>query len=197
MPMITLTLPAIDISDSLAATPQGTLRIPGQHIPERQVTVDPATLAALITAAREAAQHAHAPYSRFRVGAALIMADDPDATVFSGANIENSSFGGTCCGERSALVAAASRGFRRIKYLAISTVDSLGAPLAERSPCGICRQVIREFSGGEMDLDTALILIDSGADDTLCEIMDIERLLPHGFSFAPPVGHGIHSPADS
>jgi len=195
--MITLTLPAIHLPDQLIDTPHGALRIPGHRVPARQVPVDPAQLATLVHAARQAARNAHAPYSRFRVGAALIMADDPTATVYSGANIENSSFGGTCCGERSALVAAASRGLRRIRYLAVSCADNLTAPLAERSPCGICRQVIKEFTHKELALDDALILIDSGADDTLCEVLDIERLLPYGFNFAPPAGHGTHSPAGS
>lgn len=192
----TLSLAALVIPDSILETPYGRLRIPGQQIPERRITLDPALLAGLLHSAREAARSAHAPYSHFHVGAALIMADDPEARVFSGANIENSSYGGTCCAERSALFAAASAGFRRLRYLAVSTVDSLDGPLRDRSPCGICRQVIREFCDPADD-DGALIFIDNGTEDTLCEVLDIERLLPHGFSFAPPPGHGTHNPADS
>ncbi|MDG2285928.1 MAG: cytidine deaminase, partial [Alphaproteobacteria bacterium] len=99
-------------------------------------------------------------------------------------NVENSSYGVTVCGERNAVFAAVSKGFRRIKYLAVSTTDSLDAPLSERSPCGICRQAIREFTEHDVTLDEALILIDTGEDDVLCDVMDIARLLPHGFTFA-------------
>lgn len=76
----------------------------------------------------------------------------------------------------------------------MSTVQSLGDELRNRSPCGICRQVIREFCDPQ-DQPGGLILIDSGEDDVLCEVLDIERLLAHGFSFAP--AHGTHNPAGS
>ena len=110
------------------------------------------------------------------------MADDPTVTLFSGTNVENSSYGLTCCAERNALFQAASSGFRQLRYLAISTVDSLTSPLAERSPCGACRQVIKEF-GGEGEV---LIFIDSGGGDSgiLCNVFDMERLLPYGFKLA-------------
>jgi cytidine deaminase len=181
---IELILPALDIPDSLIETPVGALRVPGVRIEEKRVMIDAGQLAALITAAREAASRAHAPHSRFHVGAAVVMADDPSATVHAGANVENSSYGATVCGERNALFGAVSKGFRRIKYLAVSTADSLDAPLSERSPCGICRQAIREFTEHEVSLDEALILIDTGEPDVLCDVMDIGRLLPFGFTFA-------------
>jgi cytidine deaminase len=63
-------------------------------------------------------------------------------------------------------------------------VDSLGSPLSERSPCGVCRQAIREFTDQDVSVDEALILIDTKDPDILCEVMDIPRLLPHGFTFA-------------
>ena len=63
---------------------------------------------------------------------------------------------------------------------AVSTVSTLDAELRDRSPCGVCRQVIREFADGD-----TLILCDSGAEGPLGEVFDIERLLPHGFRFAP------------
>ena len=65
--------------------------------------------------------------------------------------------------------------------LAVSTPETLNMPLEERSPCGLCRQVIREFA----DEDT-LVICDSGEDDILGDILDIERLLPFGFQFTPP-----------
>jgi len=89
----------------------------------------------------------------------------------------------TVCRERNALFGAVAEGIRRIKYLAVSTVDSLGGPLSERSPCGGCRQAIREFTGTGVTLDDTLILIDSGEDAVLCDVVDIERLLPHDFTF--------------
>lgn len=181
---IELILPALAIPARETRTAAGTLRIPGAALPEKRVLVDATLAAALITRAREAAATAHAPHSNFHVGAAVVMADDPDATIFSAANIENSSYGVTVCGERNALFAAASKGFRRIKYLALSTVDALGAPLSERSPCGACRQAIREFTEHDGTVDEALILIDTGEPDVLCDVLDIPRLLPHGFTFA-------------
>jgi cytidine deaminase len=92
----------------------------------------------LLTEARKAAEFAYAPYSKFRVGAAL-LADD--GTVFSGCNVENRSFGLTICAERTALVKALSCGYRSFKALAVSTPDSQ-SPVG---PCGACRQVLSEF----------------------------------------------------
>lgn len=181
---IEITLPAVELADHECETEFGRLRVPGHHIPERRVRVDPETIDRLIKAARVAAGNAHAPYSNFHVGAAALMGDDPEARIHAGANVENSSYGATVCGERSALFSAVSNGFRELKYLALSTVDSLGGPLAERSPCGICRQVIKEFTTSDLASDETLIFVDSGEDGVLCDVMDIERLLPHGFDFS-------------
>jgi cytidine deaminase len=93
---------------------------------------------ALCTEARKAADAAYAPYSKFRVGAAL-LADD--GTVYTGCNVENRSFGLTICAERSAVVRAVSDGRRVFVALAISTPDSVD-PVG---PCGACRQVLSEF----------------------------------------------------
>jgi cytidine deaminase len=98
---------------------------------------------ALLDAARAAARHAHAPYSRFHVGAALRTAA---GGVFSGCNVENASYGLTMCAERNAIAAAvAAEGpGMRIACLAV-TVDAAEA----FSPCGACRQVIAEFAAPE------------------------------------------------
>lgn len=88
--------------------------------------------------AKQAAAASYSPYSRFRVGAAL-LADD--GSVFTGTNVENRSFGLTICAERSAVVAAVAAGKRRFVALAIATPDS-ATPVG---PCGACRQVISEF----------------------------------------------------
>lgn len=87
-------------------------------------------------AAKEAAGQAYAPYSGFRVGAAIWT----DQGLFTGANVENASYGLTMCAERSAIFAAASAGARRLECVVIHTPTP-----AATAPCGACRQVIFEF----------------------------------------------------
>jgi cytidine deaminase len=99
-------------------------------------------LNALFLEAQKAAILAYAPYSHFRVGAALLGAD---GRVYTGCNVENRSFGLTICAERSALVAAVSQGQHSFTALAIAAPDS-AAPVG---PCGACRQVLSEFMGPE------------------------------------------------
>ncbi|MEO9963278.1 MAG: cytidine deaminase [Nisaea sp.] len=181
MSEIEIVLPAIESADTVIETEVGQYRVAGLHIPEKRVMADPALLRDLVKAARTAASNAHVPYSHFLVGAAVIMADEPAGNVITGANIENASYGATICGERNALHAAAAKGFRRIKFLALSTADSLDGPLPDRSPCGICRQVMREFIDRDEAQDAALIMMDTGDADFTADILDIDRLLPYGF----------------
>lgn len=96
----------------------------------------------LFRAALSAAERAYAPYSRFRVGAALLL---PDGSVVTGVNVENRSFGLTNCAERSAVFAAVSAGHRSFSAIAIATPDA-SYPV---SPCGACRQVLSEFMSPE------------------------------------------------
>ncbi|MDR3200386.1 MAG: cytidine deaminase [Spirochaetales bacterium] len=94
----------------------------------------------LLEIARKAALSAYAPYSNFRVGAALACAD---GSVITGVNVENRSFGMTNCAERSAVFAAISAGKREFSAIAIACIDA-DYPV---SPCGACRQVLSEFAG--------------------------------------------------
>lgn len=181
MDEIEIVLPAVDQEELVLETGAGRFRIAGHRIPEKRATVDPALLRDLVKAAREAAAGAHAPYSNFHVGAAVVMADDPEGRIITGANVENASYGAAVCGERNALHAAAAQGFRKIRFLALSTADSLDGPLHDRSPCGICRQVMREFIDRDESGGAALILVDTGDPDFTADILDIDRLLPHGF----------------
>ncbi|KAJ6557373.1 cytidine deaminase-like protein [Mycena vulgaris] len=98
----------------------------------------------LIKAAFEAKQNTYSPYSKFPVGAALLAAD---GTIFKGANIENASYGGTICAERTAFVKAVSEGTK--SFIALAVVTDVPSPL---SPCGMCRQVIREFCAADMPI---------------------------------------------
>ncbi|MCL2209195.1 MAG: cytidine deaminase [Treponema sp.] len=92
----------------------------------------------LMQEAQKISSSAYAPYSKFRVGAALLC---EDGTIVKGVNVENRSFGLTTCAERNAVTAAVMMGHRKFTALAISTPDS-AEPVG---PCGACRQVLGEF----------------------------------------------------
>jgi cytidine deaminase len=94
-------------------------------------------------AARTAASNAHAPYSQFRVGAACLTAS---GAIYSGANVENASYGLSICAERSAVFAAATAGERELRAVVVYTPTANPA-----TPCGACRQVICEF-GEHIDI---------------------------------------------
>ena len=94
-------------------------------------------------AAVAARQNAHAPYSRFKVGAALLLAD---GNVVAGCNVENSSFGGTICAERNAVCACVAQ-FGKVEASALILVTE-----PQASPCGLCLQVISEFCAGTLPI---------------------------------------------
>ena len=100
----------------------------------------------LIAAARDAARHAHAPYSRFAVGAAVLL---EDGSIITGANVENASYGLSLCAETVAIASASAQGRLR-EVVAIGVIggamdaDGRATGIAPVSPCGRCRQVINE-----------------------------------------------------
>src|SRR4051794_369170 len=98
----------------------------------------------LLDAASEAMVHAYAPYSKFMVGAAVLLAD---GAIFSGCNVENASYGLTICAERSAIcnavIASTAKPQGKIKIHAVAVVNAAEQPC---SPCGACRQFIAEFA---------------------------------------------------
>jgi cytidine deaminase len=109
----------------------------------------------LLLAARRAADAAYAPYSRFRVGAALLC---DDGRVVIGCNVENASYGLSICAERAAVFSAIAGGARRFRALALSCPDAArGQPVV---PCGACRQVLAEFA------DHTLVVMVEGTDRT-------------------------------
>jgi cytidine deaminase len=138
------------------------------------MTLNPDESEALQRAATLAAEKAHAPYSKFRVGAALLL--DDGATV-TGCNVENASYGLTICAERSAVVRAVSEKGPKIRIRAIA-VDNLNG--AASAPCGACRQVLSEFA-----LEDAIILFPAahGKGERGFESRPFFDLLP--FSFKP------------
>ncbi len=104
----------------------------------------PDVLERLVHAARAAARSSYSPYSKYRVGAAV----SAGGKLYTGCNIENSSYGLTMCAERVAIFAAIADGNRKIEALAVSCIDAKSADLPNtRMPCGACRQVIEEFFG--------------------------------------------------
>ncbi len=96
----------------------------------------------LVEIAKKARENAYAPYSNFKVGAAILT---EDGKVFTGANVENASYGLSICAERVALFKAVSEGYRKFKMIAVVADTERPVP-----PCGACRQVLAEF--GDMEV---------------------------------------------
>jgi cytidine deaminase len=118
----------------------------------------------LIAEARRAREQAYAPYSRFRVGAALLA---ESGRIFTGCNLENASYGAGLCAERAALAAAVGAGERNFVSIAVVS-DSLEAT----APCGICRQALNEFAP-----DLKVIMAGRKA----VRKSSLRKLLPHSF----------------
>ena len=120
--------------------------------------------AELIQAALAASEHAYIPYSNYRVGAALLTTD---GEVYSGCNVESASYTPTICAERTALVKAISEGKRDFSAVAVVTRDG-------GSPCGVCRQLLFEFSPG-------MTVIMADLQGNVHQRVTLSELLPLGF----------------
>jgi cytidine deaminase len=122
--------------------------------------------ARLLQSAKRVMKNAHAPYSKFRVGAAILLSN---GKIFSGCNVENASYGMTNCAERTAIFSAVAQLGPRIEIRAVSVVNDQGVPC---SPCGACRQVIYEFGPDA----TVFFQASDGPKQA-----HITELLPEGF----------------
>ncbi len=119
----------------------------------------------LIKLAREAKEKSYSPYSKFRVGAAVLMDDNE---IYWGCNIENAAYTPTVCAERVAIFKGISNGARYVKSIAIV------ADTSNTYPCGVCRQVISEFANE----DTKIIIANSEED---YRVYSFDEILPYSF----------------
>lgn len=134
------------------------------------IPLSPAQQAELRAAAQQAAQQAYAPYSGFRVGAALLL---EDGSIVSAANVENASYGLSICAERSAIARAVAQYGPQLRIVAIAVAN---LNHASSSPCGACRQVLAEF----MPPSGVVLFPSDGAPQT----RTLAELLPFGFYLA-------------
>ncbi len=118
----------------------------------------------LVKMAYEATEHCYVPYSKFKVGAALLT---EDGKVFTGCNVECASYGGTNCAERTAVFKAVSEGYKKYKAIAV-----VGGTNEYTYPCGICRQVLNEFAP---DID---VILDNHGE---LKVINLRELLPYSF----------------
>ena len=133
---------------------------------------------ALVKAARRAMEHSYAPYSGVQVGAALLSSD---GRIFTGCNIENAAYTPTVCAERTALFKAVSEGVRSFRMLAVCGGKS-GVLSGVFPPCGVCRQVLREFCSP----DLPVLLVQGESPDPAESSLEFERttlgeLFPRSF----------------
>ena len=127
-------------------------------------------IASLVEQAARATESAYAPYSRYRVGAALRTAD---GTVVTGCNVENASYGLTVCAERVALTRAVAAGQREFRAIAI-----VAAGERMPYPCGACRQVLAEFCNADFPVYLAQSVTDAPVCRTLGELLPDAFALP-------------------
>ncbi len=128
-------------------------------------------VAELIRSAMEVRKKAYAPYSGYMVGAAVLT---NELRIYTGCNIENAAYTPTVCAERTAIFKAVSEGWRRFKAIAV-----VGSPKGDVTqyafPCGVCRQVMREFA----DADNFVVIVAKSEQDY--QAFTLSELLPEGF----------------
>lgn len=122
---------------------------------------------ALVKKAQAARKYSYSPYSHFRVGAAILTTS---GKIFTGCNIENSSFGLTICAERTAIFKAVSEGHKKFKAIAVATDEDEFV-----APCGACRQVLMDLAGGDIDF----VLSKNNGETS---VMKLSELYPYPFS---------------
>lgn len=122
----------------------------------------------LVAAARKAKRFSYSPYSKFKVGAAILT---PAGKIYTGCNIEDSSFGLTTCAEHTALVKAMSEGERKFVAIAVASDSSILTP-----PCGACRQVLMDLAG-----DVDVVMTNRRGRN---RVMRLRDLFPHPFGAA-------------
>ena len=122
-------------------------------------------MSALTDAALKARENAHAPFSNFKVGAALI---DNSGGIHTGCNIENATYGLTLCAERVAVFKAISEGVREFRRIAVAADTETLTP-----PCGACRQILWEFCG---DIEIVLVNLHGKS-----EVVRLQELFPRAF----------------
>jgi cytidine deaminase len=141
-------------------------------MPPPPITISPRQQAELLAAALQAAQQAYAPYSRFRVGAALLL---EGGHIVTAANVENASYGLTICAERSAVVRAIAQHGPKLRIQAVTITNLNNAP---SSPCGACRQVLSEF----MPPNGLVLFPFEGTPEMRMQTLTLAELLPLGFN---------------
>ena len=132
----------------------------------KKTAVSRSQLERLVRSARKVMKNAYAPFSQFRVGAAILTAK---GDVFLGCNVENSSYGMTNCAERTAIFSAIAKAGPKLTIRAVAVVNDHGVA---SSPCGACRQVIYEFG------PDAVVIYPTSTD---WKTSHISELLPEGF----------------
>ncbi len=133
--------------------------------PAESLSIDPDQIQRLIATAIGARANAHAPYSHYRVGAAVLA----NGRIFPGVNVENASYGGTICAERVALCSAIAQGCNHPTLVVVATPDVA-------APCGICRQFMAEFGR-----DLTVLLVNSSTGQVVQQLT-VDQLLPFPFT---------------
>lgn len=142
----------------------------GAKAPRKRSAIESARLDELVRRATVVRENAHAPYSRYKVGAAIAT---KSGRIFTGCNVENASLGGTICAERGAVMQMIAAGDR--EPVAVAVVTSDGA-----SPCGMCRQVLAEFAN-----DLPIVIAAVGPDGESGQVVSLAELLPNAYKLRP------------